>query len=336
MKKIKLSLTIILATIILATSSWSLAYNGTDVDTHYEITMPTSLTNGKGTVTSSKEGTFKYQFVETTAEKYSTLNKLADQLELVKAYIDGEYANWGDAEANVNYKAIVTKYESTYNEKVADLYTTYGAFDTNAVSTIRSLWIHELPNFEEANWTTATNKEVSLDLSTFSGEKYYVAWIQLGDTYDAEVYIVNGTKTNSPSDNNNTGDDNKTDDSNNTGDDNKTDDNNNTGDNNKTDDSNNTGDDNKTDDGNNTGDDNKTDDDNNTGDDNKLSNDKNKSSGDKSNTSPKKDTSSGDETLKPVDKLPHTGIVTNIIFYGLVVSAIVSAVISFKRFKNIK
>ena len=184
----------IVAMVVLPVST-VFAYNGTDVDTHYEITMPTALSNGQGTVSSSKSGNFKYQFVETTAAKYSTLKKLAAQLELMKAYQSGEFANWESAEANANYKAMVTKYESTYNEKVSALYTQYGSFDSNSISDVRSLWIHELPNYVSGSWVTSDSKQISLDLSTFTGTKYYVAWVQLGDMYDAEVYIVKGTKT---------------------------------------------------------------------------------------------------------------------------------------------
>lgn len=194
MKNLKLTLATLVAMVVLPVST-VFAYNGTDVDTHYEITMPASLTNGQGTVSSSKTGNFKYQFVETTAAKYSTLKKLAAQLDLMKAYQSGEFANWESAEANANYKAMVTKYESTYSEKVSALYTQYGSFDSNSISDVRSLWIHELPNFVSGSWVSSSDKKVSLDTTTFTGTKYYVAWVQLGDMYDAEVYIVEGTKT---------------------------------------------------------------------------------------------------------------------------------------------
>lgn len=192
MKNLKITLATMLAMVVLPISTCVFAYNGTDVDTKYEINMPAVLSNGEGVVTSAKSGNFKYQFVETTAAKYSTLKKLAAQLDLMKAYQAGEFENWENAEANENYKAKVTNYESTYNEKVSSLYTQYGSFDSNSISDVRSLWIHELPNFVAGNWVSSSDKKVSLDLTTFTGTKYYVAWVQLGDMYDAEVYVVEG------------------------------------------------------------------------------------------------------------------------------------------------
>ena len=192
MKKLKLTLAIIIATVAISTGVF--AYTGTDVDTHYNITMPSSLSQGKGTVSASSSGSFKYQFVETNASTYATLKKYDAQVNLIKAYIAGERANWEDATLNANYEAIASRYESTYNEKVSSLYQQLGNIDENALSDVRSLWIYNLPNFDNSKWETSTNKQVSIDLSTFTGTKYVVAWVQIGDMYDAEVYIVTGNK----------------------------------------------------------------------------------------------------------------------------------------------
>lgn len=197
MKNLKITLATLVAMVVLPVST-VFAYNGVDVDLRYEITMPAALSNGQGTVSSSNAGNFKYQFVETTAAKYSTLKKLEAQLELMKAFEAGEFADWTSAEANANYEAIVNRYESTYNEKVASLYTQYGSFDANTISDVRSIWIHELPSYVEGNWVSSSDRKVSLDTTTFTGTKYYVAWVQIGDMYDAEAYVVQGTKTTEP------------------------------------------------------------------------------------------------------------------------------------------
>lgn len=192
MKNLKISLTMILTAIVLTISTGVYAYTGS-VDTTYEITMPTSLTNGEGTVKTLLAGEMKYQFVEISQEKYATIKKYGAQVELIQTYQKGEFANWESSQANEDYKAIVSKYESTYNEKVSDLYQKYESFNSNGLSDARSLWIHELPSPTD-NWQTATDKKISIDLTTFTGTKYYVGWFKVGDVLDAEAYIATGTK----------------------------------------------------------------------------------------------------------------------------------------------
>lgn len=195
MKNLKISLTAIVAAILLTISTGVYAYSGMNVDTKYEITMPGSLSNGTGAVSTSVAGDMKYQFVEINQAKYATLKKYEAQLELMQAYVKGEYASWEDSQANSEYEALVTKYESAYNEKVSELYTQYTNFDSNSISDVRSLWIHELTDYSESKWESSTDKKISIDLTTFTGTKYYIAWVKIGDTLDAEAYIVTGTGT---------------------------------------------------------------------------------------------------------------------------------------------
>ena len=68
MKKLKLTLTALIAMLTLATSVF--AYGGMNVDTNREITMPSTLSNGKGTVSTALTGSFKYQFVEIDSTTY--------------------------------------------------------------------------------------------------------------------------------------------------------------------------------------------------------------------------------------------------------------------------
>lgn len=192
MKNLKISLTTILTAILLTISTGVYAYSGLDVDTKYEISMPGNLSNGTGTVSTSVSGDMKYQFVEISQEKYAILKKYEAQLELMQAYVKGEFANWEDSQANAEYEALVSKYESAYGEKVSELYTTYVNFDSNSIATVRSLWIHELPDYTE-NWQNSSDKKISIDLTTFTGTKYYVSWIKLGNVFDAEAYIITGT-----------------------------------------------------------------------------------------------------------------------------------------------
>lgn len=203
MKNLKISLTTILTAILLTLSTGVYAYTGMNVDTKYEITMPGNLTNGTGTVSTSVAGDMKYQFVEINQAKYSILKKYEAQLELMQAYVKGEYASWEDSQANATYEALVSKYESAYNEKVSDLYTQYTNFDSNSISDVRSLWIHELTDYSESNWQSSTDKKISIDLTTFTGTKYYIAWVKIGDTLDAEAYIVTGKGNNNNNNNNN-------------------------------------------------------------------------------------------------------------------------------------
>ncbi len=198
MKNLKISLTAIIFAIIVTIFTGVYAYTGLDVDTKYEISMPDSLTNGTGTVNAPVSEDMKYQFVEINKEKYDTLKKYEAQLELMQAYIKGEAASWEDSQANAEYEDLVSKYESTYNEKISDLYTQYTSIDSNSIATVRSLWIYELTDYNESNWKNSTDSKITLDLTTFTGTKYYIAWVKIGDTLDAEAYVVTGTKKDDP------------------------------------------------------------------------------------------------------------------------------------------
>ncbi len=207
MKNLKISLTATIFAIIVTIFTGVYAYTGLDVDTQYEITMPNSLTNGTGTVNAPESGDMKYQFVEINQEKYDTLKKYEAQLELMQAYIKGESLGWEDSQANAEYEDIVSKYESTYNETISDLYTEYTSIDSNSIATVRSLWIYELTDYNESNWKNSTDSKITLDLTTFKGTKYYIAWVKIDDTLDAEAYVVTGTKKDDPTQDDPTQDD---------------------------------------------------------------------------------------------------------------------------------
>lgn len=184
MKKFKISLTAIVATIILSISTGVYAY-GSQVDTNNVITMPSSLSNGTGTITTTITGSVNYQFVEITAEKYATIKKYETIYNLISAYINGDS----------NYDSMATSYEKTYNQTANGIMTEYGIqFNEEGRNAIKGLWITELTTYSSSAWVKANGTTISLDLTTFEGTKYYIAWVQIGDVYDAEAYKVTGTK----------------------------------------------------------------------------------------------------------------------------------------------
>ena len=184
MKNLKIYLTSIIAIMILAVSAEVYAY-GSQVDTMNVITMPSSLTSGTGTVSTTISGDMSYQFVEITSEKYATIKKYETIYNLISAYIAQDS----------NYDTLATNYEKTYNQTANGIMTEYGIqFNEEGLNAIKGLWITELTTYSESAWIKATGKTITLDLTTFEGTKYYIAWVKIADTYDAEIYKVTGTK----------------------------------------------------------------------------------------------------------------------------------------------
>lgn len=195
MKNLKISLTAIVAAIILAISTGVYAYTGIG---NVEIqAMPSSLSNGTATVSNAS----KYQFVEITSDKYTAIKKLEAQYKLLKAYeayandteneslsdaysaeCDSYYANYGDSSKDRN--AVITEVLNSYT------------MGSTMVDECASVWIHELADFNASNWTNVTDNKIQIDLSTFTGTKYYIAWVETNTSgkYYAEVYKVTGTK----------------------------------------------------------------------------------------------------------------------------------------------
>lgn len=193
MKKIKVYLTTIVTIILLAIASQVYAY-GSQVDTANVITMPSSLTNGTGKVSTTITGDINYQFVEITSEKYATIKKYEAIYNLIYAYMNGDS----------NYDALATNYENTYNQTANGIMSEYGIqFNEEGYNAIRGLWITELTTYDASAWVKADGTTISLDLTTFEGTRYYIAWVKIGDTYDAEAYIITGTKQDSNDDNSN-------------------------------------------------------------------------------------------------------------------------------------
>lgn len=187
MKKLKISLTAILFATILTITTGVFAY-GSQVDTRDGITMPSSLTNGEGTVSTSLTGEMSYQFVEITSEQYAKYKKYEAQSNLIKAYI----------KQDSNYDSLATSYEETYKQTANGIMEEYGIqFNEEGLDALRNQWIADLVNYNEANWVKSTDLKIKLDLTTFEGTKYYLCWVKIGEALpDAQAYKATGTKTN--------------------------------------------------------------------------------------------------------------------------------------------
>ncbi len=191
MKSLKKSLSIVIA-LILTLSTGVYAYTGEgDVDPSMSISMPSTLSEGKGDVAGA--GSFSYQFVEISEEKYNEVKLIEARYDLMTIYT--EWAADPTSESmTTKYNKACEEFEAKYGEKVSDILARYEQ-DPQLLTLIRNDWIASLTNFDDSNWTIATGSSISVDLTTFKGTKYFIGWIKTGDVYDAEVYKVVGTKT---------------------------------------------------------------------------------------------------------------------------------------------
>lgn len=195
MKNLKISLTAIVAAIILAISTGVYAYTGIG---NVEIqAMPSSLSNGTATVSNAT----KYQFVEITSEKYTEIKKLEAQYKLLNAYLAYTADNTNTTLANA-YSSECDSYYATYGNKNETRDATINAvlnsytMGSTMAEECKSKWVNELVEFNASNWSNVTDSKIQIDLSTFSGTKYYIAWVETSTSgkYYAEAYKVTGTK----------------------------------------------------------------------------------------------------------------------------------------------
>lgn len=234
MKKFKIVSTIVLMLILILGVSKVNAYSGV-VDVDDDITLPSKLTNGAGTITLSRNiqnADVSFQFVEMDSNTYKKIIKLKEEL-LVAQYFNIYEADQTEENYDV-YVSAYKYYQEKYNETV-DNYT------TEHIDEVESIIIGLLPDYT-SQWQNSTNNQIKIDLSTFSGTKYFTAWTKVvsnGNTiYEAEVYELTGTKQeDNKSDDDNKKDDNKDDNnnSNNNGNDDSNKDNNNSNNNGKDD-----------------------------------------------------------------------------------------------------
>lgn len=129
MKNLKILFTSIITILMLTISAEVFAY-GSQVDTMNVITMPGSLSNGKGEVSTTISGSMSYQFVEITAEKYATIARYEAIYNLISAYIKNDS----------NYDSIATNYENKYNQTANGIMTEYGIqFNEEGLNAIKGL-----------------------------------------------------------------------------------------------------------------------------------------------------------------------------------------------------
>lgn len=187
MNKLKISLTAMLFAIILTVSTGVFAY-GSQVDTLDGITMPSSLTNGEGTVSTSLTGEMSYQFVEITQEQYAKYKKYEAQYNLIVAYINND----------IKHDSMAEDYEKKYNENEIGIKEFYGIqFNKAGLDTVRSQWIADMVKYSESAWIKSTDSRIKLDLTTFEGTKYYLCWVKIGEALpEFQAYKVTGTKSN--------------------------------------------------------------------------------------------------------------------------------------------
>lgn len=219
MKNLKISLTAIVAAIILAISTgvYATSQNATLNDSI--IKMPSTISNGKGEVTTSLSGgTLSYQFVigKISDSTISKIQRYEEEIAIAKAYnyyVSAEGSTDQTDESNPNY----LKYEKLLNEYKTKYYpnatsesqilaqdgvtvlNTSSAFNTSATINIWESTIVTLYGEMENNWTEAKDgKTVELDLSTFSGTKNVVLWVRYenenGVQRRPQYYKVTGTK----------------------------------------------------------------------------------------------------------------------------------------------
>ena len=221
----KILSSVMIAVIILAHTSAIFAYTG-DLDSNSKITLPETILNGQGVVSISKSiSIYKlyYQWVEINNSTYKQAKQLKDELAVINYY--KIYSTTNLAADYQKYSSAYSSYQQTYGTTVSD---TSDARVQTIQSSIKAL----LPNYT-STWISTTNNAVTIDLSTFSGNKDYVLWVQLEEatgtkTYDADVYELTGTQQNSSNTNNNS----NTDNNNNSGNNSNNNNNNNTDNNN--------------------------------------------------------------------------------------------------------
>ena len=196
MKNLKIALTTLVAIIILTISTGAFAYTGVgDVDPEYSIKMGSELNNGVASVSGASD--FSYQFVEISEAKYNTIKRLEAEFDLIQVYvtytsdIDHEVSakQWEDAQA---------KFASIYGQGkeaaavATEVLNKYG-IGPDILTLCRNAWIVELTDFDANKWEKSTDNKLTLDLTKFTGTKYFIGWINTGSVYDAEVYKVVGT-----------------------------------------------------------------------------------------------------------------------------------------------
>ena len=152
-------------------------------------------TDGKGTIEVigiNKPYDLYYQWVEIDEPLYRQIRQLEDELKVIEAF--NIYDTTLDQEDYDNYYAAQQAYKAKYGTYVYD-----GTDERIDIieSTINSLF---LTRKYGNDWIKTDDNTYEMDLSKFTGTKYYILWAKLvkpdgKEIYDAEVFEFTGTKT---------------------------------------------------------------------------------------------------------------------------------------------
>lgn len=216
MKNLKVLLSTMVCAVVIAASTSVFAVNSLDIDGKIQMpdsttsTIEATLSEGKGRVSTSLTGDIKYQLIEIQKSSYDEIVHLEYVEEVIRTYLD---RNTDDA-AQQKWLSTKSAYETKYGVNVSSVTdgndatsiavgTKTYSFDAEGLSSVTSDWAHAIGAYGET-WKTAESGNVEIDLTEFTGTKYYVIYVNVGDVYDAEVYSVVGTKTAEPENNTNT------------------------------------------------------------------------------------------------------------------------------------
>lgn len=191
MEKSNRVLGIIIAIVIIMLSSTVYAYSG-KLDENSNITISDELVEGEGTIEITrdiKDYKLSYQWVEIEKDLYNQIRKLKYELKMIECF--NIYCETNDEEYYNYYLEMEEKYKNAFGEYLEDL--TDRKVDENFEQIARLL-----PDYTN-EWNEATNNKYRIDLSSFSGIKNYVVWVQLEKqdgtkAYDAEIFQLTGTK----------------------------------------------------------------------------------------------------------------------------------------------
>ena len=206
MKKLKSILSILTIMVLILINTNAIAYSG-KFDVEDEIKISEYLINGKGEIDIARNVAGYKLYCQANVmdnDTYKQIKKLKDELNVIYAYNIYEASKSEDSKNA--YESTQIYYKSLYGTNVED-------FSDQKADENMSIIISLLPNYTD-KWEETTDNTFNINLSSFSGTKDIVVWVQLEKMdgtriYDAEVYEVTGTKqdnnvnTNTSVDNNN-------------------------------------------------------------------------------------------------------------------------------------
>ena len=206
MKKLKSILSILTIMVLILINTNAIAYSG-KFDVEDEIKISEYLINGKGEIDIARNVAGYKLYCQANVmdnDTYKQIKRLKDELNVIYAYNIYEASKSEDSKNA--YESTQIYYKSLYGTNVED-------FSDQKADENMSIIISLLPNYTD-KWEETTDNTFNINLSSFSGTKDIVVWVQLEKMdgtriYDAEVYEVTGTKqdnnvnTNTSVDNNN-------------------------------------------------------------------------------------------------------------------------------------